>query len=59
MTPERLAELEFQAANNGHNSWTIKRMQKEGRKLDENGTMIYVTPAEMRELLSHYKRDEA
>ena len=55
MTPERIAQLQFQAEHNGLTQQAHARITKEGKNLTENGSTIQVTPAEMRELLQALK----
>jgi hypothetical protein len=55
MTPERLAALRFQRDHNGFNEAYYNTLVKTNRPVDlPHATMIQITPAELREFLSHY-----
>lgn len=56
ISEQRLADLHFQADNNGLTREIVKRMEREGKKPDPMlSPMVVVSPSELRVLLDNYK----
>ncbi len=58
ISEERLRMLAFQAEHSGYNPQTMARMEKEGKKIGDHGTMVAVTTNELREFLHAYEEKQ-
>lgn len=61
LAPARVDVLEYQAEHRGYTPTAVEGWQRRGIAVDkiEHGTMVAVTPSEMRALIAAYKEKQS
>lgn len=58
MTPERLLQLQYMAANHGLTTNQVAALSKAGRSIgSQEGSCVILTVTELKELLAHYPKE--